>query len=101
MTNRDPRTQERRSSSRRNKERRANHYPFGSEQWLSRIRSEYMLAPKRERRQVDRRNEDRRNNKRRNPVKSTSPTNRFAWPNLLSDDERKMLNDLMQDQSES
>lgn len=65
---------------------------------MSRIQSEYLLAPKRERRQLDRRNQDRRSNKRRNiNVKSTSPSNRFAWPHLLSDDERQMLNDIMQD----
>ncbi len=99
MTSNDSRQNSRRQSERRSKERRVITYSFGSSEWLNAIQQEYLLCPKQDRRHQDRRSQDRRKTLRRvnNMSRIISPRHTQKWHNLLTIEEKQMLNDLIQD----
>ena len=82
-----------RQSERRLKERRIMTYAFGSTEWLKAIKQDYLLWPKQ-----DRRRQDRRQNLRRikNTGRSTSSVYTKTMQNLLTEEEKQMLNELIQ-----
>ena len=96
MASNDSRQQSRRRKERRVKERRAVDYRFGSQEWLERVKQENYLWPKQDRRCNDRRRQDRRKNNRRiNNGRRTSAVTIIKTHNLLTDEEKQMLNELM------
>ncbi len=101
MTTRDPRqaNDNRRRIERRNHKRRLIQYEFGSSLWVSAIQQEYLLWPKHERRVQNRRMQERRKNYRRMRHFGISgrPINRQELHALLTQEEKQMLDELMQD----
>ncbi|WP_305908974.1 hypothetical protein Q9L42_007975 [Methylomarinum sp. Ch1-1] len=91
----------RRQHERRIKERRAVEYPFGSAEWIRRIQQENLLWPKydrrcNDRRQHDRRQQDRRaNNRSLKSRRRLAPSQPFKDHNILTDEEKQMLRELM------
>lgn len=83
----------RRRQERREKERRAVDYPFGSPEWLAWVQQEHFLWPKHDRRRGDRRVEDRR--KKSNHANHYNGTRSKPLNNLLSEEEKRMIADLM------
>ncbi|MCK5663841.1 MAG: hypothetical protein KAI17_10160 [Thiotrichaceae bacterium] len=98
MTLSDYRQTSRRHAERRLKERRLITYPFGSIEWLNLIQQNYLLWPKEDRRQQDRRHQNRRHNQRRlsNIGRPTSSAHTKKLHNLLTEEEKQMLNQLSQ-----
>ena len=94
MAPKDPRKDSRRKDERRIVERRVITHPFGSPEWVKGIQQEYLLWPKRDRRVNDRRCEFRRKDARR--VKSIEPVNTQKMYELLTAEEKEMLNELSQ-----
>lgn len=96
MTPTNLRQRARRQQERRIKERRAVQYQFGSPEWLSRVQQENLLYPKQDRRNCDRRSHERRKKHRRITNTDKTPAVNATWPaQLLTPEEKKMLNDLM------
>ncbi len=84
--------------NRRIKERRSIEYQFGSTAWLGRVRQGYQLWPKLDRRKTDRRSQDRRRiNRRAQNIKMKHAKNQLTPQNLLTAEEKQMLNDLMRE----
>ncbi len=101
MTSNDSRQKSRRKSERRSKERREIPYPFGSAEWLRAIQKEYLLWPKEDRRHHDRRSQDRRHGNRRlinkgKQASKTTPLLEKRLQGLLTEEEKQMLNELIQ-----
>lgn len=95
MTSEDPRKKNRRRAERRAKERRIITHTFGSPEWISAIQKDYLLWPKEDRRGEDRRNNSRRQGKRR--IKNAAiPESTNLMYNLLTTEEKQMLNELSQ-----
>lgn len=87
----------RRQAERRSEERRLLDYQFMSPEWLNRVQMENMLWPKEDRRVNDRRASPRRKNSRRGQNIGKKPVVRFAGQNdLLTPEEKQMLNELIQ-----
>ncbi len=88
----------RREAERRSVERRENIFEFGSLEWRQVVQQEYLLWPKRDRRQIERRSLGRRTIVRR--VKNSGRNNSFIKPKnlatLLTNEEKQMLNELTQ-----
>ena len=82
-----------RQSERRSKERRIINFVFGSEEWLNSIKQEYLLWPKKNRRDQDRRQHFRRI---KNIGHSTFYVYTETMQNLLTEEEKQMLNELIQ-----
>ena len=82
-----------RRSERRSEERRLITYQFGSPKWINRIKEEYLLWPKQ-----DRRIQKRRQNRRRikNIGRSTTAAYIKTMQNLLTVEEKQMLRKLSQ-----
>ncbi len=92
-----PSNQSKRQHERRTKERRAEDYPFGSQEWLDRIKQENLLWPKYDRRRSDRRKAERRQVDMDTPSAFKKPKiNVLRFQNILTDEEKQMLNDLIQ-----
>jgi len=92
----------RREEERRLIERREVLFEFGSEEWCQFIQQEYLLWPKKDRRNIDRRSLARRQTFRRvgnsrRPVKVLRPQNVSA---LLTNEERDMINELIRSGNE-
>ena len=91
----------RRKFERRSKERRINPFEFGSDEWREMIQKEYLLWPKQDRRIAERRSATRRQGNRR--VKNNGavrmPRQINNLHDLLTNEERDMLNDLSQSDS--
>ncbi len=86
----------RRHQIRRDTERRALIYQFGTSEWLTRIQQENFLWPKKDRRFNDRRSEERRFDTRR--IKQTFlKTRQTSHHDLLTAEEKQMLNKLIQE----
>jgi len=88
----------RRKLERRSKERRIIPYEFSSPEWREMIQQEYLLWPKEDRRKADRRSSARRLKSRRvkkngKPRMPRQPSNLL---DLLTREEKKMINELMQ-----
>ncbi|MGR9115616.1 MAG: hypothetical protein ACU85E_07605 [Gammaproteobacteria bacterium] len=96
MTNNDSRQQSNRRQERRVKERRGIDYPFGSPEWIERVQQEHYLWPKQDRRNNERRMHDRRQKSRHfmNGRKASS-RNSIKSQDLLTEEEKKLLNELM------
>ncbi len=75
------------------KERRAVDYPFGSPEWLAWVQQEHFLWPKQDRRRGDRRVEDRR--KKSNHANQRNASRPLQLQNLLSEEEKRMIAELM------
>lgn len=82
-----------RRSERRSEERRLIEHAFGSPEWIERIKEEYLLWPKQDRRINNRRQSLRRI---KNIGRSTSAVSTKTIQNLLTDEEKQMLNELSQ-----
>lgn len=96
MTANDSRQRSRRQQERRVKERRAADYPFGSPEWIKRVQQDNYLWPKEDRRSNDRRRQERRQNPRRvKNVHKTMTGKNLSSHNLLTREEKQMLNELM------
>ncbi len=94
MTSGNSRQRSRRRHDRRLKERRTVDYEFGSPEWIAWVQQENMLWPKQDRRRSDRRVGDRRQRPR--PEDDTGRMrHRLGARNLLSDEEKLMLAELM------
>lgn len=94
----DDRQKSRRQSERRSEERRLVTFEFGSDEWVEMIKQNYLLWPKEDRRVQDRRQLARRKANRRTKGRD-GPKNR-EYPKSLSDlltaEEKQMLNELIQ-----
>lgn len=89
----------RRESERRSKERRINPYAFGTDEWRELIQQQYLLWPKEDRRNSERRSKSRRQTNRRGVNSSDKvrvPRKFNNLHDLLTDEERKTLNELIQ-----
>ena len=96
MTPTNLRQRARRQHERRIKERRAVQYRFGSPEWLSRVQQENLLYPKQDRRNSDRRSHERRKKHRRTTnAERKSAVNPTSPAQILTPEEKQMLNDLM------
>ncbi len=91
MNTYDSRQKGNRKSERRSKERRVIEYAFGSADWLNAIKQDYLLWPK-----LDRRLQDRRQKLRRikNIAQSRLSGDTKKLHNILTSEERQMLNEL-------
>lgn len=99
MASEDPRKKNRRQTERRAKERRVILYSFGSPEWISAIKENYLLWPKYDRRNKDRRCESRRQRGSRrvkNIAKPESADYTKKMYDLLTAEEKQMLNELAQ-----
>lgn len=96
----DTRKYTRRRHERRIKERRAVGYPFGSPEWLERVQKDNVLWPKHDRRYHERRQQDRRkNNRRTGNIKRARPFHLKNAQDLLTEEEKQLLNELMRSDS--
>ncbi|BCG64062.1 MAG: hypothetical protein methR_P1828 [Methyloprofundus sp.] len=99
MTTIDPRqaSSNRRSTERRYSERRLIAHTFGSPDWIAAIQQDYLLWPKHERRRQCRRSIERRKNYRRTSHVGIADRsiNRQELHSLLTQEEKQMLNELM------
>ena len=88
----------RRKTERRIKERRINPHEFGSVEWREMIQQQYFLWPKEDRRNSDRRSSSRRQSSRRvkNSGQARMPRQSKNLSDLLTNEERDMLNELSQ-----
>ena len=98
MTSQDSRQKSRRRLERRTSERRGITDKFGSPEWINAIKQNYLLWPKQDRRIRSTRSQERRHNYRRIKYleKSTSAVKRDQLHNLLTEEEKTMLYELMQ-----
>ena len=97
MSSEDPRKKNRRHSERRAVERRVNKHPFNSPEWIDEIKQSYLLWPKEDRRIKDRRTQPRRSGHRRiGSIANTPLGSSKKTYDLLSNEEKKMLNELTQ-----
>jgi hypothetical protein len=97
MSSEDPRQNNRRHSERRAKERRVIIHPFNSPEWIDEIKQSYLLWPKEDRRIKDRRTESRRSGHRRTGSIANTPIGSSKKTyDLLTNEEKKMLNELTQ-----
>lgn len=98
MASKEFRHKIRRISERRKKERRVIPYPFGSAEWIALIKKEYLLWPKEDRRHQERRNQSRRQQLRRTKkgIRSASAEQSKKLYDLLTKEEKEMLNELIQ-----
>jgi hypothetical protein len=98
MASKDFRQKKRRESERRLKNRRINPYPFGSTEWVNLIQQEYLLWPRQDRRSDERRAQPRRQGCRRihNSGRVRSYGHRNSMQDLLTNEEKQMLNELSQ-----
>lgn len=97
MASEDPRKKNRRQSERRANERRVIEHSFGSPEWVSAIKENYLLWPKTDRRNQDRRCESRRQNKSRRISNISRPNDvSKKMYDLLTAEEKQMLNELAQ-----
>jgi hypothetical protein len=99
--NTDPRqaSSNRRQAERRRHERRVVQYAYGSPEWIAYIQQHYLLWPKQDRRRSDRRQQDRRNTHHERRIR-TNQKRSYLLPHkniqdILSDDEKKMLRQVM------
>ena len=93
MISNDSRHNSGRRSERRSEERRSIEHAFGSPEWVEKIKEEYLLWPKRDRRIKNRRQSLRRI---KNIGRSTTAVPTKTMQNLLTDEEKQMLNKLSQ-----
>jgi len=95
----ESRKTKRRETERRLSERRIILFAFGSDEWCRMIRREYLLWPKKDRRDEEgRRSLKRRKVFRRDKNSVFSPRKNEATQNLnnlLTNEEREMINDLI------
>ncbi|MFW5442950.1 MAG: hypothetical protein ACKE51_01410 [Methylococcaceae bacterium] len=98
MDTNDFRQKKRRESERRFKKRRVIHFPFGSTEWVNMIQQSYLLWPKQDRRTQERRSQCRRQGCRRinNKGRVRSLAQGKTMQDLLSKEEKQMLNELIQ-----
>ena len=98
MAANNSRQETRRKLERRSKERRINPFEFGSDEWREMIQQEYLLWPKKDRRKAERRSLARRQGSRRgkNGGRVRMPRQPTSLHDLLTNEERDMLNDLSQ-----
>lgn len=98
MATNNIRKKARRVAERRMKERRKILFEFDSVEWRKAIQQEYLLWPKKDRRNADRRAAGRRQVLRR--VKNRARPKRREQPStlsgLLTSEEREMINQLIQ-----
>jgi hypothetical protein len=83
------------TTTRRENERRAISYPFGSPEWIMNIKRHYLSWPKLDRRQHCRRCDERRSDDRRH--RQLSEQNRSKQKHsqiLLTQEERKLIADI-------
>ncbi len=92
----EPRQNARRKTERRQNERRAVAFSFGSNEWREEIQQHYLLWPKQDRRSQERRMEDRRRSARRlaNICTQKKPIRPQRLDKILTEDEKQMLNEL-------
>jgi len=93
MTSNDSRHNSGRKSERRADERRLITDEFGSPKWVDKIKEEYLLWPKQDRRLNNRRQDHRRI---KNIGRSTNAVFTKAVQNLLTEEEKAMLIELSQ-----
>ncbi len=93
----EPRQSSRRQAERRCRERRVIPYEFGSPEWIAAISQQYLLWPKEDRRKHDRRQQDRRSTNRRSKAGKPRTFSKSlpSLQNLLTEEEKQMLNDLL------
>ncbi|SHE21925.1 hypothetical protein [methanotrophic endosymbiont of Bathymodiolus puteoserpentis (Logatchev)] len=98
MTSEDSRQKSRRRLERRANERRRITHKFGSPAWINAVKQNYLLWPKQDRRVKDNRSQERRRNYRRikHLAHTASIVKREQLHNLLTEEEKIMLNELMQ-----
>lgn len=96
MVAKNIRVKSRRIDERRSKERRQIHYQFGSAEWCRMIQQQYLLWPKKDRRESDRRALARRQALRRmmNAKRDGAARQANNLYELLTQEEREMLNEL-------
>ncbi len=94
----DDRKKSRRQSERRSDERRVVTYKFGSDEWIKMIQQNYLLWPKEDRRVQDRRKLPRRKASRRTYAGGSPKAREYpkSLSDLLTAEEKQMLNDLIQ-----
>lgn len=92
----DFRQNPRRSSmTRRTADRRKTPYSFGSQEWVDNIKNHYLAWPKTNRRDMSRRIDERRALERRQQQLSEQRRSEQKYsPILLTQEERKMIEDL-------
>ncbi|PHS25728.1 MAG: hypothetical protein COA83_04750 [Methylophaga sp.] len=91
------REKSRRHLERRSTENRKIKHAFGSPEWIEEIRKHYSMWPKQDRRTEDRRDQDRRTQDRRDTIRVDNTSSKKLarkGVGLLSDEEKKMLNEL-------
>jgi len=93
MISNDSRQNSSRRSERRSEERRLIDYAFGSPKWIDRIKEEYLLWPKQDRRTKNRRQSLRRI---KNLGRSSKTANTNTMQMLLTEEEKQMLSKLCQ-----
>ena len=98
MANNTTREKTRRKLERRSKERRIIPYEFSSPEWREMIKQEYLLWPKEDRRKAERRSSARRVKSRRTQKngKARVPRQSRNLLDLLTKEEKKMINELTQ-----
>jgi len=98
MATNNTRQKTRRNHERRSKERRINNFEFSSPEWREMIQQEYLLWPKEDRRKADRRSSARRVKGRRvqKNGKARMPRQPSNLLDLLTKEEKKMINELTQ-----
>ena len=98
MATNNTRQKTRRNHERRLKERRINCFAFSSPEWREMIQQEYLLWPKEDRRKADRRRSARRMKSRRvqKNGKLRMPRQSSNLSDLLTKEEKKMINELIQ-----
>jgi hypothetical protein len=101
MASKDDRQKSRRQSERRCEERRVVTYEFGSDEWIEMIQQNYLLWPKQDRRVQDRRKLPRRKASRRLYAGDRPESRKYpkSLSDLLTSEEKQMLNDLIQSDS--
>ncbi len=91
---------QRRKTSRRQRERRGNPFPFNSPEWIAWLQQHYLLWPKYDRRLQDRRASERREIDRRNSfrtpllARSYRYVRRLSAEDILNDEEKQMIREL-------
>ena len=93
MISDDTRKNRGRHSERRSKERRLISFAFGTPKWIERIKEEYLLWPKQDRRTKNRRQSLRRI---KNLGRSSKTANTNNMQMLLTEEEKQMLSKLSQ-----
>lgn len=83
------------TSTRREHERRAIAYPFGSPEWVNNIQLHYLSWPKFDRRQDNRRSNERRFDDRRQQQLTEQDRSQRKYSRiLLTQEERKLIADI-------